>query len=76
MQLISNDGARRRPIRRQRRSIVRFAEGEADQDGPRIVVNAITANGQRLPKNQEVKVIRFENETGVYIVEAVKPEKD
>ena len=53
-----------------------FGQIAIDQDGPPIVVNAVTANGQRLAKNQEVKVVRFEDETGVYIVEPVKPEKD
>ncbi len=50
---------------------------EQDQlDGPPIVVNAVTENGQLLKQNQEVKVIRFEEEAGVYIVEAIKPEKN
>ncbi len=48
---------------------------QTNNDGPPIVVNAITENGQKLNKNQEIKVIRFEDETGVYIVEPVKPEK-
>ncbi len=52
-----------------------FGQIRIDQEGPPIVVNAITANGQRLARNQEVKVVRCEEATGVYIVEPVKPEK-
>lgn len=53
----------------------KFGEVAIEQDGPVIVVNAITENGQKLPRDTEVKVIRFVDETGVYIVEPVKPEK-
>lgn len=53
-----------------------FGEIAIRQDGPLIVVNAVTENGQRLRQETEIKVIRFDNETGVYIVEPVKPEKD
>lgn len=51
-----------------------FGQISIDQDGPPIVVNAITANNQTLVRNQEIKVVRFDEETGVYIVEPVKPE--
>lgn len=53
-----------------------FGQITIEHDGPPIVVNAVTENGQRLAQGQEIKVIRFEDETGVYIVEPVKPEKD
>lgn len=51
-----------------------FGRITINQEGPPIVVNAVTANGQRLPKGHEIKVVRFTSETGVYIVEPVKPE--
>lgn len=54
----------------------KFGEISIKQDGPPIVVSAVTANGQRLTKDQEIKVIRLDDETGVYVVEPVKPEKD
>ena len=53
-----------------------FGQITIDQMGPPIVVNAITENGQRLVKTQEIKVVRFEQETGIYIVVPVKPEKN
>ena len=43
-------------------------------DDPEIVINAITANNQILKRSQEVLVVRFDEETGVYVVEPVKPE--
>jgi hypothetical protein len=52
-----------------------FGQIRIQQDGPPIVVNAVTSNGQRLVRDVPVQVIRFDRETGVYIVEAVKPEK-
>lgn len=52
-----------------------FGRVTIEQDGPPIVVNAVTANGQRLTQDQPIQVIRFEPKTAVYIVEPVKPEK-
>lgn len=54
----------------------KFGQISIEHDGPEIVLNAITANNQKLLKNQEVIVVRFDDETGVYIVEPVKPEKN
>ncbi|MGI9519041.1 MAG: hypothetical protein ACR2NP_18455 [Pirellulaceae bacterium] len=53
-----------------------FGQVSIEHEGPPTVINAITENSQRLLKNQEVQVVRFVEETGVYIVEPVKPEKD
>jgi len=53
----------------------KFGRISIQNDGPPIVVNAVTANGQRLSKDQDIKVVRFDDETGVYVVEPVKPEK-
>ena len=53
-----------------------FGQITIQQDGPTIAVNAITENGQTLMRNQDIEVVGFNDETGVYLVKPVKPEKD
>ena len=53
----------------------KFGQVSIEQDGPPIVVNAQTETGQRLQKNDLVRIKKFIQETGVYIVEPDKSEK-
>ena len=50
----------------------RFGQISIEQDGPPIVVNARTENGQRLHKHDVVTITHFHSETGIY---TVKPQK-
>ena len=52
-----------------------FGQISIEQEkGPPIVVNARTENDQKLTRDQVVKVIRLESESGVYIVAPAKSE--
>lgn len=52
-----------------------FGQVSIEHDGPPIVINARTENGQQLMKDQIVKILRIDPESGVYFVAPAKPEK-
>ncbi len=52
-----------------------FGQVVIENDGPPIVVNARTENGQRLDKHQAVRILRLHPTIDAYFVAPAKPEK-